>query len=120
MGNNISIGGTAHLRAVLNAAMESETGVRIEGLSKTEAVKMRAMLHSLRADDRKRSQKMYRPEEPGYGQSPYDCLLTEILPEGDEASLTATLRIVRSSAKMKEFPVVDNASGKPIDLEDFQ
>lgn len=120
MSNNLTIQGTVHLRAILNSAVESPQGVVITGLSKSRAIHLRGMLHSLRAQDRRASEKIYTQDEPGYGKSAYDVLITEIIREESTYGDNCTLRILRSDHAADDLTIIDAKDGTPIDLEDFK
>lgn len=115
MSNNIGAG-SVHIRALLNAALESETGVMVKGLERGKAVYVRGLLHSIRNAERKKSMKAKTINDPSYGTCVYDVLVTELIP--GEASLT-DLRIIRSDKLACELRVVDEKSGKDIDLKEY-
>lgn len=117
MGNNLTVQGTVHLRSIYNAALESEAGIVLENMHRSRAVHLRGTLHAMRNADRARSKQMFQPEDPMYGRSAFDVLVTEFTPGEQEGHVN--ILIIRSDAQVKNLAVKDLKTGLPINLEDY-
>lgn len=63
------------ITAALDRALESPKGVRVSFESENAARTFCGRVHSFRFKDRKANCKIYPPEHPMYGCSPYDPLM---------------------------------------------
>lgn len=127
MGFNTSAAATTHYRAILNAALESEDGITIKKLPKAKAIALRAYLHAIRAEDRKRSKKMYPDQgDPNHGRSAYDCLVTDIIAVQpistilEEDKAIVNIRITKGAAMVQDLSIEDNVTGQPVSLEEYE
>lgn len=116
MSNNLSLAGSAHLRALLDSALESSSGIRVKGLSLSKAKQLRQQLHSLRTLERRKSAKAFPLDDPRSGTSAYDALLTEIITEGN---LLFSLRIYSSASQALALSIIDEATGEEVKLGDL-
>lgn len=69
---------------VLDRALDSDAGIRIEVESKGEAHQYRVRLHYARSLDRELNRQSRPPDDPEYGISDYDNLSVRIRNEGDK------------------------------------
>ena len=61
-------------RDLLERALSSLKGIRVWFSSQADAVSMRNRMASVKTEDRKKSTKLYGPENPLYNRSAYDDL----------------------------------------------
>lgn len=63
---------------VLERALHSERGIKIEFLDTAAAVRFRARCNKYRVQLRKESKVVYSSDHPMYGRSPYDSLILQL------------------------------------------
>ncbi len=66
---------------VLDRALDSSAGIRIEVPSKGEAYQYRVRLHTARSLDRRLNRQSRRSDDPQYGMSDYDNLVVRVRDE---------------------------------------
>lgn len=129
MSTNTSHSGTVHIRALLESALAAEAGVIVRDLKRSEAVRLRQQLHTIRSQERKKSMRLFPDGDPRQGQTAYDCLLTEIVeqpPGGVEPGsvievptpIRFMLRITKAQAMAQTMKVEDISTGASVNLED--
>lgn len=69
---------------VLDRALDSPNGIRIEVGDKGAAFQYRVRLHAARAHDRELNRESREPHDPEYGISDYDNLVVRLRSEGDK------------------------------------
>ena len=116
MSNNISQGGTIHIKALADKALAADEGIKIE-MPRNDAIKMRQTFYSLRIAERKFYMKLYKEnkEHPMYGKSPYDSLQVTIEDEGAKSYLVFKSVI----ASLSSYKITDIATGKELKPEDL-
>ena len=67
-------------RDLLERALSSPKGIRVWFGSQAEAVAMRNRMSTVKTEDRKKSTKLYSPENPLYNRSSYDDLAIVLKP----------------------------------------
>ena len=67
-------------RDLLERALSSLKGIRVWFSSQADAVSMRNRMASVKTEDRKKSTKLYGPENPLYNRSAYDDLAIVLKP----------------------------------------
>jgi hypothetical protein len=69
---------------VLDRALESGAGIRIECADQGAAYQFRIRLHSARQIDRELNRESRQPTDPNYGISDYDKLVVRVRADGDK------------------------------------
>lgn len=73
------------IRALLDRALDAENGLRISGLPKKTAFKLRFNIYLVRDRDRRANKKIYEEGHPLHGHSIYDTITILVRPI-DEAN----------------------------------
>lgn len=68
-------------RDLMERALGSKNGIRVRFKDRAQAQSMKNRCTSVISLDRKKSRKIFQPDEPGYGTCPYDQLTFWILEE---------------------------------------
>jgi hypothetical protein len=112
MAGNRDKTGNRHARTVLDIAAGKAKGVTLPCDTKGAAFQFRNRMYSVRYHDREQSKKLLAPTDPGYGRSPYDHLVLDIV----ENKLTGKWDIVirPDLAALDGMVIVDNETGEKI------
>ena len=63
---------------IMDAALDDKIGARVKMVNHDAAVFLRMRLHTARSIDRRDNQQIYEEDDPLYGRSVYDKLVTRI------------------------------------------
>ena len=85
-------------RSILDRALESEKGIRVNLGTPQRATSIRMQCYTARSRDRTRSTKIYEPDHPSYGQSVYD---------GIELFIEDSVLILRKGINIDETGLVE-------------
>jgi hypothetical protein len=78
MSANRSVNAYPEARRFLDAALDRENGVAVEFSSAADAKRFRQRCYQLRANVRNYNQRMYDPDSPLYGTSPWDAVTIQL------------------------------------------
>ena len=111
---NTSEGGLRHIKNLANMCLE-RGAIEVELETKADALRMRQGFNYMRTKERKKTAKIYQPDDAKYSSSDFDCIETKMYRRG--ALWILELRVVDNV--LKELTIRDLATGEVITPEEL-
>jgi len=113
MASNTSYAAQLSIKTLMQAALDSPVGIKIEFTSEGEALKLRARFNHMRSDDRKMNKKIYPAEHPMHGGSVWDSIETKLVKRADDKVF---LYFMTSDSFIKTLKITDIATDEPVEI----